>query len=500
MDRAEAIKQWRIEFAGFLNAIGIVSLRTLGRYVGVSQATARKKGELVDCILAIVSGERLPAAKSNRGAPVKEDFVDPAILSGLDELNFKRAAIEADYGEEATEENNACFSGTQPSDSLVLSAKNQDTAYYDRAVFCGELTTLSGSYCVKITEPRELLGEKAVISSKNVELSGARTGDKLTFHAGKQAGFYIVYEVLSVNAVLPGTLFENFDRADAVYPCEKLLSFESDGNLLLKYFVTLFPVGKGQRVLVSGVPKSGKSTLLREIARSAAKNDAEIKIVAGLCERSPETIGEWRREFPVAEIYASGYCDEPDEQISQAEKALKCAKEYVCDGKNALLLFDDLNALARAFNETEESAGGRTLAGGLESKTVHYLKKFLGSARRLKSGASLTVFAVLSTETGSPFDAVLSQELLGVSSATWQLSGNFRRGKTAIPDGTASHVDNEEKFLSAEESKTLDRLFSVGAEKTFSDGKEEILKESASAQDFLSRILGGNQKESMRNA
>lgn len=164
MDRAEAIKQWRIEFAGFLNAIGIVSLRTLGRYVGVSQATARKKGELVDCILAIVSGERLPAAKSNRGAPVKEDFVDPAILSGLDELNFKRAAIEADYDEEATEENNACFSGTQPSDSLVLSAKNQDPAYYDRAVFCGELTTLSGSYCVKITEPRELLGEKAVIS------------------------------------------------------------------------------------------------------------------------------------------------------------------------------------------------------------------------------------------------------------------------------------------------------------------------------------------------
>ena len=105
------------------------------------------------------------------------------------------------------------------------------------------------------------------------------------------------------------------------------------------------------------------------------------------------------------------------------------------------------------------------------------------------------MFAVLSTETGSPFDAVLSQELLGVSSATWQLSGNFRRGKTAIPDGTASHVDNEEKFLSAEESKTLDRLFSVGAEKTFSEGKEEILKESASAQDFLSRILGGNQKK-----
>ena len=64
---------------------------------------------------------------------------------------------------------------------------------------------------------------------------------------------------------------------------------------------------------------------------------------------------------------------------------------------------------------------------------------------------------------------------------------------------TASHVDNEEKFLSAEESKTLDRLFSVGAEKTFSDGKEEILKESASAQDFLSRILGGNQKKEIRN-
>lgn len=487
MTKAEALKDWKTEVHDYLSKIGIVSLRSLGRYLGVPQATTKKKGDLTACILSLLAGESKPAAKSNRGAPVKEDFVDPAILSRLEELNFKKASIEADSIEAG--ESSMPLGEEDIRAAVSLHAKNREIAYYDRAVFGGELITLAGSYCVKISEPRELLGEKAVISTKAVEESGARTGDKITFHAKTHMGYYMVAEILSVNALLSGTLLENFDRAPAEYPNEKLLPFEAGENVLLKYFVSLFPVGKGQRAMISGAPKSGKSTLLREVARAAAQNDAALKIVIALCEQSPEITNAWQREFQTADIYASGYYDDPEEQLEQAEKAMKRAKEYVCDGKSVLLLIDDLNALARAYNETDEASGGRVLNGDLESKTLHYMKRYLGAARKLKSGASLTVFGVLATNTGAPFDAALSQELLGVSSATWQLSGMFRRGRGARPDYAASHVDHENEFLTEEEQKTLDRLYITGAERIFEEGREERLKESRSAHEFLTRLL-----------
>ena len=476
------------EVVGFLHKIGVVTMRAVGRYVGVPQSTKRTKGDLTELILGVLSGEIKPVPKSKRGAPVKEELVNPQILAGLEELNFKKAAIEADYA--GHEENGGIsFAEEESPVTVILHAKNQEVPYFERAIFCGEMSKLGTIDCVNIIEPHELMGEKAVIPAKLVEASGLRTGDKITFHARKISGYYMACEVLSVNAVLPGTLLENFDRAPAEYPSEKLLAFEVDESPLLKYFLSLFPVAKGQRVLISGAPKSGKSTLLREAARAAERADAEAKIVIALCEQSPESLGEWQREFQSAEIYASGYHDEPDEQVSQATKALKCAKEHVCNGESAVLFVDDLNALARAYNETEDSAGGHVLGGGLESKTVYYMKRFLGSARKLVSGASLTILGVLASDTGTPFDSALSAELLGVSTATWQLAGNFRRGKKVMPDYAASHVDNLDKFLSGEELRTLERLYNSGAEHAFEEGKFETIKESRTAHELLTRLL-----------
>lgn len=491
MKKEEALQAWKNEYADFLCSIGIGSLRSLGRYVGVAQATAQKKGELVRRILEIAAGESVPAEKSRRGAPVKEDFVDPALLTRLDELNFERAAIEAEFAADIPEEKENVMpeQPLTPGTVQVRSSGETREPYFSRMVFGGELLMRGGAYCVKIIEPKERLGEKAAVSSKKINESGARTGDKITFHANERMGFLAVSEVLSVNAVTPGEILAGFDRAEAEYPTEKLLPFDGEDGALLKYFCALYPVGKGQRVLISGTPKSGKSVLLREIAASLMRNSPEIKTIINLCERSPEAIGTWQRQLPAAEIYASGYCDDAEEHLAQAEKALERAKEYVCEGKSAVLLINNLNSLARAFNETDKSLGGRTMEGGIESKTVHYVKKFLGAAKKLKVGASLTVFGVLSTDTGAPFDTVLAQELLSVSSATWQLVNNFRHGKDAFPDFSASHVENEENFLSEEECRMIAGLFAAGAERVFEDGRVDALKESRSPRDFLSRVL-----------
>lgn len=491
MTREEALQSWKDEYAKFLNSVGISSLRSLGRYVGVAQSTAQKKSDLVRRILDIAAGDSAPAEKSKRGAPVKEDFVDPALLTRLEELNFKRAAIETEYAADEPEESGNILPEQPLAPGMVQVRTSGEVRepYFSRSVYGGELTMRGGAYCINIVEPKERLGDKAAVSTQKINECGARTGDKITFHADERLGFLAVTNVLSVNAVTPGEILAGFDRAEAEYPCEKLLPFDVADGAVLKYFCALYPVGKGQRVLVSGVPKSGKSTLLRAVAASLIRNEPEMKTVINLCERAPESIGEWQRRLPTAEIYASGYCDDAEEHLSQAEKALERAKEYVCEGTSAVLLVDNLNSLARAFNETERSLGGRTLDGGLESKTVHFMKKFLGAARKLKVGASLTVFGVLSVDTGSPFDAALARELLSVSSATWKLAGNFRHGKEAFPDFTESHVDNEDKFLNEEECRLLAGLFAAGAERVFEDGRADALKESRTVREFLSRVL-----------
>lgn len=492
MAKPEALTEWKKEVTTYLNKIGVVSMRTLGRYLGLPKSTMRSKEDLTASILALLSGERKPEERSKRGAPVKETFVDPVILANLEELNFKKATFEADLAEQHARESDGdsiiSFGEDFSSSVLFMHSKKQDIPFYDRAVFTGELTTLLGVFCVKIIAPQELLGEKAVIATKKVSDTCARVGDRVSFHAKKFTDYYVVTDVLSVNKVLPGSILENFERAPVEYPCEKLIPFEPGDNPLLKYFITLFPVGKGQRVIVSGAPKSGKSTLLREAVHAAIKRNDGMKITISLCEQSPESVTEWQLEFPAADIYASDYYDDPEEQIAQAERALKRAKEYVCDGCNSLFVIDDLNSLARAFNETDRSAGGRVLDGGLESKTVHYMKRILGTARKLKSSVSLTAMGALCSDTGSPFDAVLSRELLGVSTATWQLSGVFRRDKGSQPDYAASHVDNEDKFLTREEQIMLSRLYEAGAERVFEDGKENLLKESNSQYDFLNRL------------
>ena len=513
-----ALREWEKEYAEFLNPLGIASLRSLGRFVGVPQATTRKKGELAEWILNIATGKTAPVEKSRRGAPVKEDFVDPVILEKLEELNFSRAAIEAEYTEEDSSERGGDIlpeEKNKEGDFLLRSSGERKEAYYEKTVYGGELTMLGGAFCINVADPREYFGRKAVISGKKVKESGARTGDRVTFHGNERLGFLTATDVLSVNAVTAGSGAADFDRAEAEYSCEKLLPLsaeendsrymqsgvngeakegggisaaESGNNPVFKYFRMLYPVGRGQRVLIAGAPKSGKSTLLKALAAAIKRETPEIRLVAALCEQPPEAIGEWQRAFPSTEIYVSGYADEADEHVSQAEKALARAKEYVCGGSEAVLLVDDLNALARAYNETDASAGGRTLDGGIESKTVHYMKKFLGTARKLKSGASLTIFGVLSTDTGAPFDAALGRELLAVSSAAWQLSGNFRRGQSALPDYAASHADGEEKFLSEEEQEMLSDLFAVGAQHVFENGREGILEESRTPQEFLNAV------------
>lgn len=485
MTKEERLQQWQKDYEAFLKTVGIASLRALGRHVGVPQATARKKGELTAYILSIADGRVSPVEKSKRGAPVKEDFVDPALLERLEEFLFRRAAIEAEYAPISQPNQNPVREVFQPNEGeeFIVRAAESENDGADRTVYVGDLAACCDSYCVNIVEPKEDFGKKAVVSSAAFSKLGLRIGDRLTFYAVKRLGFFEVSKVLTVNSLQSARL-NAFNHAEAVYPHERLLSAHADFSPLFNYFTTLYPIARGQRVFLQGGSCSGKSRLLREIAAALLAQDADSKVVVNLCDRSPEEIGEWRRTLPRAEIYSSDYCDEAEDHLLQAEKALERAKAYVCEGKKVALLLDDVNALSRSFNESGYAVGGKTLSCGLESKTLYYAKRYLGSAKQLPSGPSLTVFAVLSCADGdASFDGVLARELSRLSSACWSLGAEG--GKTH-PDASRSHALHTDAFLSSEELSYLTAISSVSSEQAYAFVRQQ--KNVGSSAELLKTL------------
>ena len=151
--------------------------------------------------------------------------------------------------------------------------------------------------------------------------------------------------------------------------------------------------------------------MLQELARAALHLNEELSVLVLLVEQSPECVAEYRKIVKKGNLVYSTYDDDVDRQVFVAEFILKRAKRLVECGKDVLLFVDSLNGLAHAYNDTEDSIGGKVLPCGLESKTVRYIKKYFGSARRMEKGGSLTIVGAISTQTGNPADEYLAAEL-----------------------------------------------------------------------------------------
>ena len=212
-----------------------------------------------------------------------------------------------------------------------------------------------------------------------------------------------------------------FEEGNARYPREKIafVSQEQSAGVTEKYFDWLFPIGKGQRACVIAPPKSGKTTLLQTLAKAAKANNSGLTVLGLLVDHSPETVNAFRSVLSTDNLVYTTYEETPERQVYAAEFMLKRAKRFVEHGKDVLLVVDSLSALARAFNDTELSSGGKRLPSGLESKTVQYIKRFLGAARCLEEGGSLTILGALSCDTGNPADELICSELSAV--ANWEI-------------------------------------------------------------------------------
>ena len=484
VDKIQGFKNACIEC---LEVFSLGKLQTYGRAIGVDVPTKKKKNELIADIAAVLVGELAPIERSTRGAPVKNDYVDPKIEEAIAKQRYVWFAgveppIELTYIETA-------YGGQKP---LVAQRSNNAMTfeqYHNLEIHRGQLEVIDGIPSLVDMSGR-LDVERLSVSVDQICQYGLREGDVITCHAYEKMGVWAARDVLSVNRVSVGT--ENrfvFDSEEVTYP-DRRIRFGAYGteNSVGKYLDYILPIGYGQRCLVASAPKAGKSFLLCDMAKSLCASSRNRTVFVLLIDQSPELIAAYRKFVGPENLVATSYEDEPEKHVFAAEFLLKRAKRFTEMGRDVVLIVDSLSQLARVYNETSFSEGGKTLQYGLESKTLHYVKKYFGSPRRFAKDATLSLIASLSFGTGDGFDEMLYAELSAIANAKIQLSDSLAKRrifpaidfKNSLSDGDRFTEENEKEVQHLFETTVLPNL---GDEKSHS-----FLFDSANFDEFYQKV------------
>ena len=206
----------------------------------------------------------------------------------------------------------------------------------------------------------------------------------------------------------------NFENMTPIFPNSRIKLEQPGSSVAMRIMDLISPIGKGQRGMIVSPPKAGKTTLLKDVAKSILKSDANIHLIILLIDERPEEVTDIKEsiEGPNAEVIYSTFDELPEHHKRVAEMVMERAKRLVEHGKDVAILLDSITRLTRAYNIVVPPSG-RTLSGGLDPAALHMPKKFFGAARNMREGGSLTILATALIETGSKMDDVIYEEFKG---------------------------------------------------------------------------------------
>ena len=249
----------------------------------------------------------------------------------------------------------------------------------------------------------------------------------------------------------------DFSKLTPLYPNQRL-RLETDPKILTTRVIDLImPIGKGQRALIVSPPKAGKTTILQNIANAIATNNPECYLMVVLVDERPEEVTDMQRSVK-GEVIASTFDRPPSEHTTVAELAIERAKRLVEQGQDVVVLLDSITRLGRAYNNSSP-ASGRILSGGVDSNALYPPKRFLGAARNIENGGSLTIIATAMVETGSAGDTVIFEEFKGTGNAELKLDRKIseRRVFPAV-DVNPSGTRKDELLLGPDEARLMHKL------------------------------------------
>ena len=347
-----------------------------------------------------------------------------------------------------------------------LEEKKAEFSHLDSGIEAnGILEVLSDGYGF-IRSDNYLPGENDVyVSPSQIRRFNLKTGDILrgsTRVKKENEKFGALLYVTSINGISPNESFKryNFEDMTPVFPDQRLRLERPGGSLAMRIVDLVSPIGKGQRGMIVSPPKAGKTTLLKDAAKSILRNNPEMHLIILLIDERPEEVTDIKEtvQGPNVEVIYSTFDELPEHHKRVSEMVIERAKRLVENKRDVVIFIDSITRLARAYNQVVPPSG-RTLSGGLDPAALHMPKRFFGAARNMREGGSLTILATALVDTGSKMDDVVYEEFKGTGNMELVLDRKLqeRRVFPAI-DIAKSGTRREDLLLTDEEQEAVNSM------------------------------------------
>lgn len=333
------------------------------------------------------------------------------------------------------------------------------------------------------------------VGLSTIRRNGLRKGDMVTGQtrpARENEKYAAIQKVTAVNGIPVEELGNRvrFGDLTPVYPDDCLTMEHGKNTVTARVIDLVSPIGKGQRGLIVSPPKAGKTTILKDIAAAISANNPEVHLMCLLVDERPEEVTDMERSIK-GEVISSTFDMPTENHIAVSELVIERAKRLVESGKDVVVLLDSLTRLARAYN-LAQPASGRILSGGVDSTALYPPKRFLGAARNIEHGGSLTILASALVDTGSKMDEVIFEEFKGTGNMELKLDRNLadRRIFPAI-DPVASGTRKEDLLLEPQEAPLIWAVRRILANTNSTERAMDMLikslKQTETNQEFLVR-------------
>ena len=451
------------------------ALKEIAKARGLKGISTLKKSELVE---RMVQADEEEKKKTEHTA---ESVQDKAETGRIEEVQQEsRKPEERKYQREQREDNQENKPARAPMEQSELDSG---------LTVSGILEVLPDGYGF-IRSDNYLPGDNDVyVSPSQIRRFNLKTGDILrgnTRVKSQNEKFSALLYVTHINGIRANEMQRmNFEDMTPIFPNERLHLERPGGSMAMRITDLVSPIGKGQRGMIVSPPKAGKTTLLKDAAKSILKNNPEMHLIILLIDERPEEVTDMKESIKGknVEIIYSTFDELPEHHKRVSEMTIERAKRLVEHKKDVTIFIDSITRLARAYNLTVPPSG-RTLSGGLDPAALHMPKRFFGAARNMREGGSLTILATALVDTGSKMDDVVYEEFKGTGNMELILDRKLQE-KRVFPaiDIAKSGTRREDLLLSQEEQEAVDIMRKALNGMKSDEATENILNMFARTRD-----------------
>ncbi len=453
-------------------SLALVQLRELAKVRGLKGTSAMKKAELVEAMLAederlkqLDETKREPKSESKnetKSEPVRRTAPrkpETAAASGVrNESSYRAEASSVQRSDSAPKQDAAAQAPRPNRTNEVYDEKNYPKELDSGEEASGILEVMPDGYGFIRCE-NYLPGENDVyVAPSQIRRFGLKTGDILRGNKRiktQQEKFSALLFIRTINGytIEESAKRMSFEDMTPIFPDERI-KLETPGcSVAMRAMDLVSPVGKGQRGMIVSPPKAGKTTLLKEVAKSILRSNPHMHMLILLIDERPEEVTDIKEAIvgDNVEVIYSTFDELPEHHKRVSEMVIERAKRLVEHKKDVVILLDSITRLTRAYNLVVPPSG-RTLSGGLDPAALHMPKRFFGAARNMREGGSLTVLATALVETGSKMDDVVYEEFKGTGNMEMVLDRKLSE-KRIFPaiDLAKSSTRREDLLLNSEE-------------------------------------------------